>query len=274
MPVTRELVKKIYAERSEWAHKGDFGKLLVVGGSPLYTGAPIFNSLAAYRAGCDLVTILAPEKAAAAIKAYSPNIIALPIKGDFITKSNMKTILNEQKTSTAMVIGGGLGRDKKTLSAIGEILKKTGIPTVVDADALHAAQPGGKNFLLTPHANEFYVVSRKKVDNRMSTRTARSKELAKKLKSTVLLKGHVDVITDGSRLTTNDTGSPYMTKGGFGDTLAGICGALLARGIDSYNAACVAAYINGKAGELAAKKFGEGVMASDMINEIPNAIRS
>ncbi len=273
MPVSRQLIKQIYRKRQPWSHKGDFGKLLVVGGSALYSGSPMFNALAAYRAGCDLVKIAAPEKAAAAIKSYSPDMIAYPLKGDYLSKNHVAAVLSIQKDADAMVIGGGLGRGKQTLSAIRSILAKTKIPTVIDADAIYAVKSLNKNFVLTPHSYEFCVLSKKKLSNNLNDRIAKTKELALRMNCTVLLKGHIDVISDGVRTTTNNTGSPFMTKGGFGDTLAGICGALLARKLDSYHAACAAAYINGKAGELAARKFGEGMLATDLLWDIPNAIR-
>ena len=99
------------------------------------------------------------------------------------------------------------------------------------------------------------------------------KKVAGDLKTTIILKGHVDIISDGKKTALNRTGSPYLTKGGCGDTLAGICGALPARGVDVFTAACAAAYVNGKAGEIAGKKFGEGLLATDLINSIPEAIR-
>jgi NAD(P)H-hydrate epimerase len=97
-------------------------------------------------------------------------------------------------------------------------------------------------------------------------------KIAEKLKTTILLKMHVDIIADAKRTAINRTGDPRMTVGGTGDTLAGILGALLARGCDPFIAACAAAFINGVAGELAAKKFGEGMLASDMLQEIPKVI--
>jgi NAD(P)H-hydrate epimerase len=273
MPVSHLLMKQIYKERPKWSHKGDFGKLLVVGGSTLYSGSPIFNALAAYRAGCDLVKIATAEKTAWSIRSYLPDLVAYPLEGDFITKKNLRTIFEMQKDADAMVIGGGLGRSKPTLRAIRSIIKRTKLPTVVDADAIHAVNfKLRKNFAVTPHSYEFYLLSGKRPDNDVSHRSVLVKELAKKLNCVVLLKGHIDVISDGNRIALNKTGNAFMTKGGFGDTLAGVCGALLARGVDSYDAACAAAYINGRAGDLAAKKFGEGVLASDLVNEIPKAL--
>jgi len=274
MSVSNQLIKQIYAKRQAWSHKGDFGRLLVVGGSYFYTGSPIFNALAAYRSGCDLVRILTPEKAAFSIRSYSPDLIVYPLKGDYLSKKHLKQVLEMQKDSDAMVIGGGLTRGKDVLAAVRLILKKTRIPTVVDADALYALTfKLNKNFVLTPHSYEFYKLGGKKISNSIDDRINAVKKLAAKFNCVILLKGHVDVICDSRSTTTNTTGCPFMTKGGFGDTLAGICGALLARGVESYNAACAAAYINGKAGELAAKKFGESLVASDLLWAIPNVIR-
>ena len=273
MPVSRQLVKEIYKKRPEWSQKGDFGKLLVVGGSVLYSGSPMFNALAAYHAGCDLVKLIAPESAANAIKSYMPDLIAYPLKGDYLSKKHVKTILQVQKDAGAMVIGGGLTRNKQTAQAIRSIIKKTKIPAVIDADAIHAINfKLTKNFIVTPHSHEFYVLSGKKISNDVNERIISTKNLAARIKCVVLLKGHIDVISDGNKTTTNGTGNAFMTKGGLGDMLAGICGALLARGVDPYHASCAAAYINGAAGDLAAKKFGEGLMASDIISEIPNVI--
>lgn len=274
---SQTLIKKIYIPRPAWSKKGDFGKLLVVGGSLQYSGSPIFNALAAYRAGCDIVKIAAPEEAAEAVKAYLPDMIAYPLEGDHLSKSHVKTVLDMQKDADAIVIGGGLTRNNAVLDAVRAIIKKTKIPTVIDADAIHAVAKGKiklrKSFVVTPHSHEFFVLSGKKPSSDMEERKRMTKELASSLGSVILLKGHVDVISDGKKFALNKTGSPYMTKGGFGDTLAGIVGALLARGVPAFDAACAAAYINGRAGELAAKKFGESTMASDLLWNIPNVIR-
>jgi NAD(P)H-hydrate epimerase len=96
--------------------------------------------------------------------------------------------------------------------------------------------------------------------------------VAKELGTTILLKGNTDLISDGEQTYLNKTGTPYMTKGGTGDTLAGICGALLARKVEPFEAACCAAYINGNAGKVAGMKFGEGLLASDLLEEIPKVI--
>lgn len=278
MQINKSILKKIYKKRKPWVHKYDFGHLLIIGGSKHYSGSPAFNALAALRAGVDLVTVVAPERAANIIASFKPDLIAYPLKGDYITKKHLPKLLEFTKNKTAVVIGGGMGRTDKVLDAVVKYLNEVEIPCVIDADAIHGVARKvnvveDKNFLLTPHAYEFYVLSEIKVSTEIKKRVKMVKEIAKQLETTILLKGHIDVISDGKRVALNKTGCPYMTAGGMGDTLAGICGALLARDINSFDAACAAAYINGKAGELAAKKYGESTVASDLIEEISNVIK-
>ncbi|MBU5678945.1 MAG: NAD(P)H-hydrate dehydratase [Candidatus Aenigmatarchaeota archaeon] len=271
------IIKKVFTKRAKEAKKGDFGKLLVVGGSKLYHGSPAFNALAAYRSGVDLVFILAPERAANIIASFSPDLITYPLSGDYITKEHLETILSFAKKSDALVIGGGMGRERETLDAIKEILIKVTIPCVIDADAIYAVAENKdilkKNFILTPHRFEFKVLSGISIEN-MEKSKKMVKDVAKKLNSIILLKGPIDIISDGYRIAINETGNPYMTKGGTGDTLAGICGSLLAQGKESFLSACCAAYINGKAGDIVAKKKREALLASDIIDAIPEVLKN
>ncbi|MEM5766151.1 MAG: NAD(P)H-hydrate dehydratase [Candidatus Aenigmatarchaeota archaeon] len=276
--ISKSILKQVYKKRKKWSRKYDFGHLLVIGGSKFYSGSPAFNALAALRAGVDLVTIAAPEKTAYVIRGFKPDLIAYPIKGDFFTSENLEEILELTKNKTAVVIGGGMSRKEEVLDFILEFLKAVELPIVIDADAIHALANdkkvmSGKNFIITPHAHEFFVLSGEKVSEDVLDRVRIVSRVANELKATILLKGHSDVISNGIKNAINKTGSPYMTKGGFGDTLAGICGAYLARGLDTFTSACAAAFVNGKAGELAAKKYGEGLLASDLIEEIPNVIK-
>ena len=271
--VTNSNLNKFYNKRKVWCRKGDFGKLIVVGGSLDYSGSPILNSLAAYKSGCDLVRIYSPESSANAIKSYSPDLIAFPLKGDYLSKEHINYILSEQDKFDAIVIGGGIFRNNQTISAMKDLINKIRLPAVLDADALYSLNSKlNKNFILTPHAMEFYKITGIKVENDLNSRIEEVKKAAKKYNCIILLKGKIDVISNGNETVINKTGSNYMTKAGMGDTLAGICGALLARKINSFDAACCAAYINGKAGEYASKEFGESIVASDIINNIYRVI--
>lgn len=276
--VTKKILAQIYKKRKPWSKKYDFGHLLVIGGSKFYSGSPAFNALAALRSGVDLVTIVSPEKTAQVIRSFAPDLIVFPINGDFLTKENLEEVLEIAKNKTAVVIGGGMSRREEVLEFIIEFLKRNELPVVIDADAIHALarERGvikGKRVIITPHAYEFFVLSGLKVGEDLIQRSEMVKKVAQEIKATILLKGHIDIISDGENIMINKTGSPYMTKGGMGDTLAGICGCYLARGLDPFISACAAAFVNGLAGENAAKKFGESVIASDLIQEIPNVIK-
>ncbi len=276
--IGKEILRKVYKRREAWSHKFDYGSLLVIGGSKMYSGSPAFNALAALRSGVDLVTVLAPERAANIVASFSPDLITYPLKGDYITGVHLKTLMTFTKRQSAVVIGGGMWRSENVLGAIISYLKSMALPCVIDADAIHAVATDkkiieGRPFVLTPHGYEFYALTGKRPGNNLEERIKLVKETAGQLKTTILLKGHVDVISDGRQVAINDSGNPFMTKGGTGDTLAGICGSLLAQGADCFTAACAAAYINGRAGSIAAKELRQGMLASDLIKAIPKAIK-
>ncbi|MEM5821268.1 MAG: NAD(P)H-hydrate dehydratase [Candidatus Aenigmatarchaeota archaeon] len=273
--VTKRILKKVYKKRDNWVHKGMFGKLGIVAGSYYYSGSPIFVGTAALRAGCDLVRIFAPECIANVIRSFLPDLIVFPYKKEFLDLDVLDFIFENSKDLDAFVIGNGLSRKESVLIAIKEFVKEVKTPCVIDADAIYAIKGTklNKNFIITPHSYEFFILSGYKVSNNLKDRIEKVKEVAKRYNAVILLKGHIDVISDGKRVAINKTGSNYMTKGGFGDILAGICGAFLARKIDSFVVACAAAYINGKLGEIACKEFKESIIASDVFNYFHRVIK-
>ncbi|MBU0898444.1 MAG: NAD(P)H-hydrate dehydratase [Nanoarchaeota archaeon] len=276
--VNLTFVKSLYKKRDLWCHKGDFGKLLIIGGNKKYSGSPALAAMAAYRAGVDLVTVAAPRRVADIIASFSPNIITYPLTGDVLSTTHLKTLLELTNSADAVVIGGGLGTEQPTIKLIQSFLAKTEKPCVLDADALHAVANNKKlikkNFILTPHVKEFFTLTGKNLHkSTMQEKEEITEDHALKLGATIILKGHIDIISGSKGTTINNTGSVYMTKGGTGDTLAGICGALLARGVDSEDAAAAAAYINGSAGALAAREYGEGMLATDLLERIPSVIK-
>jgi len=276
--VSKEILKKIYLPRPEWSHKGNFGHVLVIGGSSKYSGSPAFAAFAAYRSGSDLVTIAAPERASDIIASFSPDMITEPLDGDYLKKAHLRQVLEIAKSADSVVIGGGIERRPETLAFVHSLLASIKIPCVIDADAIHAiahnpAILSGRPFVITPHQREFQALTREDPTLELAHRTEIVKLFASKLKTTILLKGHTDIISDGEKVFHNNTGNPNMTKGGTGDTLAGICGAILGMKFDPLTAACAAAYINGAAGDLAAKERGPGLMASDLLDKIPIIIK-
>ncbi|MBI4037934.1 NAD(P)H-hydrate dehydratase, partial [Candidatus Curtissbacteria bacterium] len=261
-------------------HKGAYGSVLVLCGSTLYSGSATLAAVSAVRAGADVVTVASAERAANVAAGTLPDLITLPLKGSHLTSSHVADIMDvvHVRRVNSVVIGCGLGVHQGTLLAINKLIQKFTVPLVIDADGLRAIakNPGvvsTKHSVLTPHLGELAILlGEEKINDDFDSRLLAAKQAAAKFKSVVLLKGNVDIITDGSISITNNSGTPYMTKGGFGDTLSGICGALLARGVGLIEAANAAAYINGRAGELASEKTGEGVAASDIFEEIPRVI--
>lgn len=275
--VSKSILKQAFPRRREWNHKGEHGRLLVIAGSGQYTGSPVFNCMGALRAGCDLVHLYAPRRPADVAANYAPDPITLPFNGTHFTPREARKALFLLHEYDALVIGGGLGPHPKTRKAILELLSRCTIPAVVDADALRALEDHtsivhGKPFVLTPHANEFLALGGKRVGTAIPARAKEVQRIAAELGVAVLLKGGVDVISDGRNTMLNQTGTPFMTKGGGGDVLAGVAGALLARRNTPFESACAAAYITGRAGEIASKKRKEGYIASDLFEALPQAI--
>jgi NAD(P)H-hydrate epimerase len=286
LEVTKDILKKIYKERPPESKKYDFGLLVVIGGSEFYSGSPALNALAAFRAGVDMVRIIAPKRAADIIASFSPNLAAYPLEGKWLERKHLATLIEMTESAkevshgkTAVVIGGGIGRSEETQKVIQEYLARISLPVVVDADAIHAVskKPGiisGKPFLITPHTYEFFILTGREVYKLPEEEKIKAvQEEAARLKTTILLKGRTDIISDGKEVALNKTGGPFLTVGGTGDTLAGICGAILARGINAFETAQAAAFINGLAGEIAFKKLGEGLVATDLIEAIPEVIK-
>lgn len=283
--VTGDILKEIYKERPSNSKKYDFGLLTIIGGSDFYSGSPALSTLAAFKAGVDMVKVIAPKRAADIIASFSPIMAAYPLEGKWLTKEHLAVLLSMTESAkdvsngkTAVVIGGGMGRTKETQETINEYFKQVSVPVVIDADAIYAINQNkeianGKKFLFTPHSYEFFILTGRQVYNLPDEEKIKIvQEEAKKLGATILLKGMIDIISDGNEVALNKTGSPYMTDGGTGDTLAGIAGALMARGIEPFLAGQAAAFINGSAGELAAKKLGESMTSADLIEEISNIL--
>ncbi|MGB5100633.1 MAG: NAD(P)H-hydrate dehydratase [Methanothrix sp.] len=259
----------LMGRRAQESHKGDSGRILVIGGGP-YTGAPALSALAALRAGADIVTVAAPRAAARTISTYSPNLIVQELSADHLCPADMKVLKEQIARHDVVVMGMGLGRHAETMKALAEIMplcKKT----VIDADALQPQLP--LRGIVTPHAGEFRRISGiALVDLDYRERAEPLKEYARKSGLVVLLKGKVDLISDGEVVRANTTGNPGMTVGGTGDVLAGITAAFYARS-SALRAATAAAFVNGRAGDLVYPEKDFGMVATDVIEKIPQAMR-
>jgi NAD(P)H-hydrate epimerase len=259
------------------SHKGQNGRLLVVGGGP-FTGAPAFVGLAAYRIGVDVVHVATPSLAFEPVAGYSPNLIVHPLPGARFLKADLGQILEIASGMDAAVIGPGLGASDATKDAIRVLVRSLNLPMVLDADALTAAGEdlkclNGKRGIVTPHHKEFEVLSGTTLPADLPAKIEAVKAFAKKIGFTVLLKGAPDVITDGTSHRKNKVHNVGMTKGGTGDSLAGICGALLSKRVAPFIAARMAAFANGYAGNLAFEEKSYGMMTTDLIEKIPRALK-
>ena len=261
------------------AHKGIFGRLLVIGGSNVFSGAPALAAMAALRTGVDIVTVAAPEKTATAISSMSPALITIKLKGKYLNSSNLLALKEHLESATAVVMGPGLGMHNETKEATKQImeqLEKIGTPLLLDADGLKAFAEFKRNvnlpLVLTPHAREYEILTERKLPNDLEERAEEVQKSARKLGATILLKGPVDVISNGERIKFNFTGNPGMTVGGTGDVLSGIVGGLLAMGADSFRAAVAGAFINGAAGDFVAAEKGYHMIPTDLLEFIPKVM--
>jgi len=272
-------VSLVVKPRPPEVHKGDFGRLLVVGGSEVFSGAPALVAMAALRAGVDLTYIAAPEKTARAISSMSPALITVKLEGKHLNSRNTSIIKQYLETSTAVVMGPGLGLHRETKEAVNEIMKlieEEKIPLLLDADGLKAFAEFKREvdcpLVLTPHAGEYEIMTGKKLPKDPEQRAEKVQKTARKLGATILLKGPVDVISDGKQVKFNFTGNPGMTVGGTGDVLSGIVGTFLAQGVDPFEAAVAGAFINGAAGDFVWSEKGYHMIPTDILEWIPRVM--
>jgi NAD(P)H-hydrate epimerase len=264
-----------YPSPKKDSHKGENGVVLIIGGGP-YSGAPALAGLAAYRTGVDLAHIATPKKTYQIIASYSPNLIVAPLSNDILVEEDVKQLLRLSSKADSVVIGPGLGNAEETKKAIRTFVKKCNKPLVVDAsgfDALTIDEIKNKNGVVTPHRNEFKRLTGVSLLNNPENNVRIVEKFAKKTKMTILLKGNIDIISDGEKTKLNRTGNPGMSVGGTGDVLSGIVGGLLAKNVSSFNAARMGAFINGYAGDLAFEEKSYSLMATDVVEKIPEVLK-
>jgi NAD(P)H-hydrate epimerase len=274
MYVTRGYLKTHMRKRLVTSHKGQNGRVLVAGGSRLYFGSPVLVSLSAFRTGADLVYILTPEYVAKSIAPHYPDLIVWSYEGDYLNEKALPLFEELKAKTDAMVIGNGLTKQPGVLKTVSELIGRWDKPLVVDADGIQPRlKTNSKQLLYTPHLVEFFRLTGKRTPETLKDRIKLVEKTARELSATILLKGRPDIISNGDKLMFNNIHNPGMTVGGTGDTLAGIACALLSQKHSAFESACMAAYINGAAGNLAMKKYGYSLIASDLINEIPAVMK-
>jgi len=268
--------------RTRDTHKGQFGKVLVIGGSKNYSGAPAYAALTSINFGIDLVKTLAPHVVGNVIRGYSPNMIVRTSPGDWLNLKAIEEISELIEWSDSIVIGPGLGLEKETEELLIDLLKKIKKekkPLVLDADALklvrnHLNIIKGHPVILTPHEGELNIMTGIELppSDKIKERGETIFNLAKKLDVTLLVKGAYDYISNGILLKINRTGCPEMSIGGTGDVLAGLCACFNATENEPFKSACSAAFLNGYIGEYCKKVIGPRFTSMDMIDNINEAI--
>jgi NAD(P)H-hydrate epimerase len=278
-------VRAALPARPAEAHKGSYGHLLVVAGSVGRTGAAVLACLGALRAGTGLVTCAMPASQQPVVAAQLPEPMTEPLPetaARTISAKSVERIVELLGRMDVLALGPGIGLDPETRVVVETLVREVQRPMVVDADALtalagksglcrHAPAPR----LLTPHPGEAARLLGSSIGEVQADRIASARRLAAESGAIVALKGAQTVVAspDG-RVTLNPTGNPGMATGGTGDVLTGVTGGLLAQGVAPTAALAAAVYLHGLAGDLAAAERGQaGLMASDVANALPAAIR-
>ena len=276
--LTPSIIKKSFHIRKSDSRKGDNGKVLIVGGSYIYHGAPVLSSLAALRTGSDLVYTCVPKINAFSTRSLSPDLIVIPMADSKLTRGTVNKLLGQIPVDIdSSAIGMGLAiQDTEALKLIVKSLLARDVRLTLDASSLvKEILPiiEGQNVIVTPHAGEFKRIFGEVPDNKPNPRISLCEKFAKKHSITILLKGQSDIITDGNTSFVNSTNTPCMTVGGTGDVLSGIIAGLLSKNKNILESACAGAFVNGSAGKLLQKEFGNHILASDIISVLPTVLK-
>lgn len=279
--IKKSVVRDLWPKRSEDSHKGQNGRVVIIGGSIDYSGAPILAGLGSLYSGADLVYLYVPECNFECSRSMYPDFIVKKYPGEFLTPRYAADIIEfAKKKADSLLIGPGLGEREQTQEAILEIVNNLHIPMVLDAEAMMVLKkidkfPLQQQIVITPHQNEFkHLVDRDIVVSENDPKSSvLLRSVAMDLHINVLLKGHVDYVSSEEGVVeTNRTGNAGMTVGGSGDVLAGVVATLLAQGLDGFNAARCAAYYMGVAGDMLKKNKGYNFSASDIAMMLPYAL--
>ena len=277
--ITKELIEKFLSSRENNSRKGDNGKVLIVGGSYIYHGAPVLSSLAALRSGSDLVYTCVPKINASSTRSISPDLIVIPMADSKLTRGTVNKLLGQVPVDIdSTAIGMGLAiQDVEAIKLLVKSLLDRNVRVSLDASSLiKEILPiiEGQNVVVTPHSGEFKRLFGESVGNDTSSRLITCEKFAKQHSLTILLKGQEDIITNGEISYTNSTNSPCMTVGGTGDVLSGLVAGFLSRNKNMIEAASIATFVNGTTGELLQKEIGNHILASDLISKLPTVLNS
>ncbi len=265
------------------AHKGDFGRVCIIGGCIGMSGAPALAGRAALRAGAGLVRVAVPENVLPIVASIEPSYTTISLAEDSAGKISAKTIntiLDAANENDCLAFGPGIGTSSGIQSILEALLQQENLRMVIDADGLNNLSAIKDwpdklkaNLILTPHPGEMKRLWSGLFREQLPPdRSDQAGKFAKSTKTIVVLKGAGTVVTDGQKVYINKTGNPGMATAGSGDCLTGVITALLGQGLSNFDAAVLGVYIHGLAGDIAAEKLGQvSLIATDIIDSLPNA---
>jgi ADP-dependent NAD(P)H-hydrate dehydratase len=272
------IVRNFIPSRKSSSRKGDNGKVLVLGGNYLYHGAPILSSIAALRTGTDLVYTCVPKINVMSTRAFSPNLIVVPLVDAKLTRGSVQKLLGIiPKELDSATIGMGLGiQDREAIKILIRSFLDRAVMLSLDASCLVPEilpDIQDKKVVVTPHAGEFRRLFGDLPPDNVKQRTIMVERYAKENGVVILLKGPTDIVSNGDQTYLNPKNIAAMTVGGTGDVLSGVVAAMLSKNKNPLQAASAAVFVNGKAGYLAQKKYGLHIVATDLLDSIPYAMK-
>lgn len=265
-------------------HKGDFGRVLLIGGSRGMAGAMGLAGMSALRGGAGLVTLAVPEPCLETIAGYEPSYMTAPLAADAdgrLSGSSRDELMLLLARADVVACGPGLGKSDALVDLVCWLYETVKQPAVFDADGLNAlsarpevlTRPGGPR-VLTPHPGEFTRLLGKEPLKGPVARRQQVAECAQRWRCVLILKGRGTLVSDGRETFENDTGNPGMATGGSGDVLTGLISSLLGQGMSPLEAARLGVYVHGRTGDLAAEELGEAsLIARDLIDFLPMALK-
>jgi NAD(P)H-hydrate epimerase len=278
--INDDMIKKISVSRKISSRKGDNGIVLIVGGNRIYHGAPILASMAALRSGTDLVYTAIPSVNVEATRSFSPNLIVIPLVDEKLTMGSASRLIKTlPKKIDSATIGMGMSIAKKeALLSLIEKLLKNGTKLVLDASALiPEILPKIKETgcIITPHGGEYMRIFETELKTHHNNENEQIVDVlknAKKYGITIILKGWKNIISNGELTAVIERSTPAMTVGGTGDVLAGLVAGFFSK-MNSFEAACTAVYFNGLAGIMAYQKSGLHMVATDLLDNLPQVMK-
>lgn len=270
--ITPKDVQPLVATRQAATHKGTYGHVGIIGGSPGRSGAAVMSARGAIRTGAGLVTVMTDAETAALVHAGT-------IESMTYTGADVREFL---RNKTAALVGPGLRDDEEAYANTRAMVDAIELPLLLDASGLNAfagradaLNPRALPRVITPHPGELARILGRDTATINADRIAAVREAARAARCVVVLKGHQTLVAEpDGHVYVNPTGNPGMATGGMGDVLSGIIGALLARGADPLEAACAGVYLHGLAGDLLAAEIGDtGLLATEVADRVPHAMQ-